>query len=217
MPSGPTPPIPPGGSPRRERRRYLIGAVVAGLALAALLLGLPRLLGEGAEPARDASAGGFAARRALPTVRLTDLTAAAEAAGCTVTRQPSEGREHVEGEVDYRANPPTSGPHHPVAAEEGVYAEAPPTEALVHSLEHGRVVVQFDPDLPLAVRADLRALYNEDPYHVLLTPNDTDMPFAVAATAWRHTLACPKAGERVFDAIRAFRDRYRDRGPERVP
>jgi hypothetical protein len=39
----------------------------------------------------------------------------------------------------------------------------------------------------------------------------------VSATAWTHALNCERMNDRVFDAIRAFRTRWIDRGPERVP
>jgi hypothetical protein len=39
----------------------------------------------------------------------------------------------------------------------------------------------------------------------------------IAATAWENALLCPRANDKVYDAIRAFKDRYRDRGPEFVP
>jgi hypothetical protein len=43
------------------------------------------------------------------------------------------------------------------------------------------------------------------------------MSFAVAATAWKHRLGCPSFNARVPAALRAFRDAYRDHGPEQVP
>ena len=52
---------------------------------------------------------------------------------------------------------------------------------------------------------------------MILTTNDTGMRYALAATAWRHVLGCRDAGPAAYDAIRAFRDANRDRGPERVP
>ena len=41
--------------------------------------------------------------------------------------------------------------------------------------------------------------------------------YEMAATAWTRTLGCPKMNDKAFDAIRAFRDEYRDQGPEFVP
>jgi hypothetical protein len=52
---------------------------------------------------------------------------------------------------------------------------------------------------------------------MLLFQNTTKMPYAVAATAWTHALTCPRMNDRVFDAIRTFRARYIDKGPEKIP
>ena len=66
--------------------------------------------------------------------------------------------------------------------------------------------------------AQLEALLaeNEDGYHMLLFENPTGMESAVAATAWTHSVTCPEMNDKVFDAFRTFRDRYIDKGPERV-
>jgi hypothetical protein len=162
----------------------------------------------------------------VPDPRITDLTEAAKAAGCRLQNPRSEGRSHVQEAVAYRSNPPATGNHNPVPAEDGPYTEAPVTEQLVHALEHGRVVIWFKPTLPDGAKGDLKALFDEDPYHMVLTPNETQMPYEVAATAWSreptpngrgHLLACPKMNDRGFDALRAFRDGNRDNGPEAVP
>ena len=57
----------------------------------------------------------------------------------------------------------------------------------------------------------------DDGHHLLLYENQTDMPFAVAATAWDHMLGCPDVNDRVYDAIRAFTATFVDKGPEIVP
>jgi hypothetical protein len=54
-------------------------------------------------------------------------------------------------------------------------------------------------------------------YHMLMFENTTNMPYAVAATAWTHSLTCPTMNDKVFDALRAFRAQYIDKGPEKVP
>lgn len=198
------------------RRKRLVGfaiagiVVVAGIAAAAVLL-----VGRGGGgPLADPNAYPTGS---VPAQRVTELKAAVEASGCRTRSFPSEGQRHVSPPVEYKANPPHSGDHAEVAAEDQAFTEAPATEGLVHSLEHGRIVVQFRPGTPAEVRGALKALYDEDPYHVILTPNATKMPYAVAATAWRRTLTCEQAGPGIYDAIRAFRDSYRDRGPEDVP
>jgi hypothetical protein len=65
-------------------------------------------------------------------------------------------------------------------------------------------------------------LFNEkvngaEGYHTLLFENNTNMPYAVAATGWTQMLGCKTMNPKVFDAIRAFRARYTDKGPEFIP
>ena len=145
------------------------------------------------------------------------LSRAAAKAGCTVRSFPNFGREHTTKRVRYRTNPPTSGPHNPVPAEDGIYDDPPPTEKLVHSLEHGRVIFQFEIGAPARVRGQLKALVKEDPRHVILTANQTAMPFEVAATAWRHYVGCRTVNGATFDALRDFKIQYRDQAPEHLP
>jgi hypothetical protein len=90
---------------------------------------------------------------------------------------------------------------------------------LVHTLEHGRIDVQYKPGTPTHTVSELEALLAEqsDGYHMLLFQNSTDMPVQIAATAWGHSLTCPQFNNQVFDAIRTFRAQYIDKGPEDVP
>ena len=55
------------------------------------------------------------------------------------------GRGHVPiGEkVDYNSNPPTSGPHYEDWVRSGVYTEPKDDRNLVHSLEHGYVIMHY--------------------------------------------------------------------------
>ena len=95
----------------------------------------------------------------------------------------------------------------------------PPLGALVHALEHGRVQLQYAEDAAPETAARLRLLVDEleGGYHLLLYQNRTGMPYAVAATAWDQLIGCPAMNEQVFDALRAFRNAYVDKGPELVP
>lgn len=86
---------------------------------------------------------------ALPTS--TVFSAAApqqeQAAGPAGTETlPDEGRWHMEpGEHwEYRSTPPTSGPHDPKWIKAGFYGTSQTPEKLVHSLEHGDVVIYYD-------------------------------------------------------------------------
>ena len=149
--------------------------------------------------------------------QLEQLRRAASAAGCSLASFPSEGRTHTTERVRYKTNPPTSGPHNPVPAPDRAFTVAPAPEFYVHSLEHGRIELQYRPDAPAAVRNALRRVYDEFTHHMLLFPNNTGMDFQVAATAWKHRLGCARFNSKVPEALRRFRDVYRDRGPEQVP
>lgn len=62
------------------------------------------------------------------------------------TRIADLGREHVSiGEkVDYNSNPPTSGPHYEEWIRAGVYEIPKDDRNLVHSLEHGYVIMHYN-------------------------------------------------------------------------
>jgi hypothetical protein len=47
----------------------------------------------------------------------------------------------------YPSIPPTSGPHDSVTLPSGSYSEAPPIGRVLHSLEHGAVVIWFEPSV----------------------------------------------------------------------
>ena len=155
----------------------------------------------------------------IPPARDRSLGDAADAAGCELEHPGKEGADHVlpGSEVEYRSDPPASGPHWPIPAEDGAYLEEQPrAEELVHSLEHGRIVIHAAAPLEQDAKGGLQALFDEDDAHMLLVITN-DLPYDVATTAWGHLLGCPEMNDRVYDTIRAFRDRYRDKGPEDVP
>jgi len=202
------------------RKRAAIG-LAALVAVAAAIFAIVAVAG-GDEEGSNQTVGDVN----VPAVRITDLDEAARAAGCTVQRDlPEEGRDHVppETQVRYRTNPPTSGDHVVVPAEDGVYAPGnpPDVKASVHSLEHGRVNIQYRRGTPARVVNQLETMFGEEVqgepgYRSLLFENQTNMPHAVAATAWRWSLTCPQMNDRVFDALRAFREARQGRGPEIV-
>ncbi|MDX6726261.1 MAG: hypothetical protein QOK49_1066, partial [Baekduia sp.] len=164
----------------------------------------------------------------IPTQKIANFDEAVKAAGCQFKTFPSEGRTHLASDTavnnKYKTNPPTSGAHRPTPAADGVYAanNAPAKEAAVHSLEHGRIELEYKPGTSKQVQNQLNALFNEKlkgvpGYHQLLFQNQTNMPFQVAAVAWTHYLGCPTMNNKVFDAMRAFRTRFVDKGPELIP
>ena len=210
-----------------QRKRLILGvgggilAIIA--VVAVVVLAFPKSTTPGNAPDGGSTAvtpDGEATTTPIPAPdpeMVADLDKAAEAAGCEVKTNKEEGSTHVETPVTYEANPPTSGNHFPVAAEDGSYTEAPPVGQRVHGLEHGRIDMQYDPGSPPEVRDQLQALFDEDPYHMILAPNTTEMPYEVAATMWNEVLGCPEMNDGALDALRAFREQYRDQGPEFIP
>jgi len=205
---------------RRKRLQMVFGGVIAALAVVAVVVVVVVVAGGGGDdPATEVSASAAA----IPEVKETDLKKAAAAAGCKIVDAPNEGAGHEEKDFkpsDYKQNPPTSGTHFPEWYQDGVYnpGDTPNLGMLVHTLEHGRIDVQYKPGTPKTTVAQLETLLKEsdDGYHMLLFENTTKMPFQIAATAWDHQLGCPTM-DKVFDAIRTFRTAHIDKGPEIVP
>jgi hypothetical protein len=207
---------------RRKRLQLVGGGVLGVAALAAVIVAVVVAAGDSGGSDEQSSAPQSAAR--LPAQQTSDIQEAAKAAGCTLTNPAYEGAGHEDKAFtakDYKTNPPTSGPHSPTWYQDGVDAagDTPELGKLVHPLEHGRIEVQYKPGTPQQTVAQLEALLAEqsDGYHMLLFENTTGMKSQVAATAWTHSLTCPTMNDKVFDAIRTFRARYIDKGPENVP
>jgi hypothetical protein len=145
-----------------------------------------------------------------PPVKVADLAAAAKQAGCDLRlRLPDEGHEHIppgSPTPNYKTNPPTSGAHvdAPYQQADGAYTETPTEIDFVHSLEHGRLEIQYSPDLPEEDQLALKGVFDTMYGATLLFPNDK-MPYEVAATTWTNLIGCPTyKGEITLDAIRDF-------------
>lgn len=135
-----------------------------------------------------------------------------------VQRFPDEGNAHVpQGtHVDYGTRPPTSGKHYPQPTPAGFYTRPQPAGNLVHSLEHGAVVIYYDPSaLTPAANASLHAFvdaHGDRWASVIVVPNpsaDPGSPYVL--TAWRTMLGLD--GYRPA-TVRAFLAEYLGRGPE---
>jgi hypothetical protein len=145
-----------------------------------------------------------------PPVKVVNLEEAAKKAGCKLElKLEDEGHEHIppkSPEPNYKTNPPTSGKHvePPYQQADGAYLEEPEAIDYVHSLEHGRLEIQYSPSLPEKAQLELKGLYDTMYGASLLFPNKK-MPYEVAATTWTNLLGCPEyKGSITLDAIRAF-------------
>ena len=209
---------------RRKRLQLAFGGLLALAAIAGIVVAVVISTGGDGDGDGPTRASETEATAQLPEQATSDIKAAAKAAGCTLNNPQYEGADHEEKDFkasDYKTNPPTSGNHAPDWYEDGIYApgDVPELGKLVHPLEHGRILVQYKEGTPAETVSQLEALLaeQEDGYHMLLFQNQTGMDAQVAATAWTHSVTCPEMNDKVFDAIRTFRARYIDKGPEHVP
>ena len=205
---------------RRQRLQLALGGAIAGV----VLLVTGALGGDGGGGGEGEASTPEATNVSIPEQQIGDVQEAAKAAGCRLSHPEIEGATHEERQFqasDYKTNPPTSGNHFPEWYQDGVYApgDVPDLGRLVHTLEHGRINVQYKPGTPAETVAQLEALLAEqnDGYHMLLYENTTNMNAQIAATTWGHSLTCPEMNDQVFDALRTFRNEYIDQGPEDVP
>jgi uncharacterized protein DUF3105 len=145
-----------------------------------------------------------------PVAQVTNLQKAAKQAGCKLELHlEDEGHEHIPQSSptpNYKTSPPTSGKHvePPFQQADGAYLEEPKPIDYVHSLEHGRMEIQYAPSLPEKEQLELKGLYDTMYGATLLFPNK-NMPYQVAATTWTNLIGCPEyKGAKTLDAIRAF-------------
>jgi hypothetical protein len=143
-------------------------------------------------------------------VKVASLKQAAKQAGCTLRlKLKDEGKAHIpptSPTPDYGTNPPTSGNHvePPYQQADGAYSEMPAEINIVHTLEHGRMEIQYSPELPEEGQLALKGLYETMYGGTLLFPNE-NMDYEVAATTWTNLIGCPKyKGAITLDAIRDF-------------
>lgn len=207
---------------KSERRRLFVAYGIAGLIGLAVVVGIVAAIsssgggGEGAAHLNPASGSvnGFEPDERegdeVPAAKETDLTKAAQKAGCVVKLElRDEGKSHLPPTAtppQYGTNPPTSGNHaeSPYQQADGAYSEMPNELFLVHSLEHGRMELQYSPDLSEDEQLELKGLYETMYGGTLLFPNDK-MTYDVAATTWTNLIGCPTyKGQATLDAIRAF-------------
>jgi len=214
-----------------EQRKKLVGyggAGVLGVAVIAVFVVLAT--GGGGGGGGDAKAAEvFPDGGSFPEQKVFDVAPAAKAAGCTLKSAKGSGvathTTSLSDRVKYNTNPPTTGRHYQIPAQDGIYGDPPQDEELVHGMEHGRVIFWVKPSLPEDQRADIRALVDDDSYQMFLVPR-SNMPYAVAATAWNadpapggtgRLLLCDQVNDKTFDALAAFRDEHRSQGPEPIP
>ena len=145
-----------------------------------------------------------------PPAKEIAVLKAAEAAECYLLRNvPPKNNKVIPADApapEYEKEPPMVGPHvaPPHQQADGAYLTLPEESATVASLNHGRMTIQYAPDLPEEIQLKLKGLYDTMYGGTLFFPNNT-MNYAVSATTWTNGLYCPGfEGDTTLEAIRAF-------------
>ena len=128
----------------------------------------------------------------------------------------NQGQEHIAvgaKHAAYNSSPATSGPHYVQPKPWGAYSYEIDQETLVHNLEHGGVVIQYNPELLKVSPSKLEAIQAKFPNKTVVTPNST-LKVALALTAWRRLYTLDTFDE---TKITDFIQRYKNHSPEQFP
>ncbi len=148
------------------------------------------------------------------------INRAADTVGPDLSREfESQGQDHMqEGEhatEPYNSNPPTSGPHWPDPLRDGIYDTEKPDEAIIHSMEHGRVWISYKSSIPENTKEAIKKLARSQTKIIVTVRDANDSDIAVAAWQRLDTFRVNPDGtfdeQRMLDFIR----RYRDKAPEK--
>jgi hypothetical protein len=192
---------------KKERRRSMLiygGAGVAALGILAAAI-IPPVLSN------------YRERKTHGIGYVHAATSAASAAGCTgVVNDRQVGRNHVAATqtVKYAASPPSSGNHDadplPDAVRFYARADKPRLERAVHNLEHGFVIVWYDPDLPAAQVTKLKDYAGKASTRLIAVPwNRGAFPGNrhIVMTGWDRTQRCTTVSPAAIDDfVKAWAD-----------
>lgn len=129
-----------------------------------------------------------------------------------------QGQEHV-GDItgfNYNSNPPTSGPHFEEWTRPGFYEQKLNDGNLIHSLEHGYIIVSYNcqkVDDCNQLTNDLKNFQGKHKSSRLIIVAREQMDAPVVLTAWRRLLKLNSWDEAQAEA---FFKTWHNLGPERT-
>lgn len=131
-------------------------------------------------------------------------------------KMPDLGGKHVNSKVsdsEYNSNPPTSGSHWVGVAGPGIKDSSVADELVLHSMEHGAVVVWYREGLDQnEVDRIKKAFQGSSGKKIMLARKNLDVP--VALTSWSYLLKLETVDEL---KIKEFIETNNDRAPEKAP
>ena len=130
-----------------------------------------------------------------------------------------QGEAHVPDgtAVEYNTNPPTTGPHYADSQLAGIYDKPVPDGNLLHSMEHGAVILWYKEEaggLSVEEVEQLKQIFRSVPVSkkIMVPRESLDVP--VALTSWGKLLKLQTIDE---TQIKAFMETNEDRGLEKAP
>lgn len=112
----------------------------------------------------------------------------------------------------YNSDPPTSGPMWSGTAGPGIKNEQVADELLVHSMEHGAVVVHYQADLPESDIEKITNIFTEASGKKIMVPRkNLDVP--ITLTSWGRLLKLETIDA---EQIKEFLETNSDRAPEKM-
>ena len=129
------------------------------------------------------------------------------------------GQGHLQSGVSfpYPTDPPYGGPHDGNALRCAIYQDEQPPERYLHTMEHGAVVIHYQPDVfaneDVAALRRLGSELLQRGDRIVLVPNRAILSPVVVAS-WGRLLPLDSGDEAV---IRAFVDAFENKGPEDLP
>lgn len=152
----------------------------------------------------------------------------------------NQGANHVPDgtKVEYNSNPPTSGPHYTNPQLAGIYDKPIPDGNLLHSMEHGAVILWYKQSFPADKPTDnsnnqpestgsaianklstqdvdrLKQIFDSASVSKKIMVPRNNMDTIIALTSWGRLLKLSTIDE---NQIKAFLETNEDRGPEKAP
>jgi hypothetical protein len=132
---------------------------------------------------------------------------------------PDEGHSHVVvgTVIAYGTDPPTSGAHYPYPEAGGYYTSPIAAGFLVHSMEHGGVIIYYDPaTVTGAEKSTLMTLASAHPgiFSQVVCDPRSDSTYPIILTAWTHWLRLTTYDQ---SRINGFLALFLGEGPEGAP
>lgn len=202
-------------SRKRKQQQVQTRAIVVGFVVA-LVVGIGiavAVTGGGGDGNGDSNGDPFTAEGGGGCTADARMDTYSEGAAVHVDHPSYEGP--LGNPPRYEVDPPSGGDHLSSSVGPGVFGgdNVPPDGVLVHTLEHGYVILWHTPGIADEDRRDLAAVQQRYRRDVLVVERP-GMSVDVAATAWGHRLLCETADPA---RLATFVEERRNQAPEKIP